>query len=52
MVIQGDYWKQEAEITIRGSEEKQRLTFAPLWETENCRDQSFKCANSVKFNSI
>lgn len=52
MVIQGDYWKQEAERTIRRSEEKQRLTFAPLWETENCRDQSSKCVNSVKFNLI
>jgi len=35
MVLQGGYLKQEAEITIRRSEEKQHLTFAPHWETEN-----------------
>lgn len=52
MVIQGEYWKQEAERTIRRSEEKQRLTFATLWERENCRDQISKCVNSVQFNLI
>ncbi len=46
-LIQGDYLKQEAEISIRRSEEKQALTFAPLWERENIRDQSSECVQNV-----
>ncbi len=47
ILIQGDYLKQEAKIIIRRSEEKQALTFGPLWERENIRGQSSKCVNNV-----